>query len=178
MIGMSEQNITAAVRLDKRQFRRFALYDAFALRRLWVRPALFAAIMLAFALAALIIRRDQSGLIAAVLLAVGLGLPAVWVGTYISQVDREARRLHLDPPRLVYTVTLAERGIHVQHARREGESLDAAWDQIVSIRRCRKDTYLYLSRTQAFILPAGQADAPDEAVERFLTGHARAAGDS
>ena len=72
--------ITIPVRLDSRTFKRFALFDAFVVKRHWRGPALFAAVLLGFAALALLLRRAQSGLIAAVLLAVGLGLPFVYIG--------------------------------------------------------------------------------------------------
>ena len=69
------QSIVISVRLDEKTFRRFARFDMLRLRKRWVKPALFALILCAFAFVALISRKPQSGLIAAVLLAVGLGLP-------------------------------------------------------------------------------------------------------
>ena len=77
-----EREITVPVKLDARTFRRFSFFDTFVLRKRWIRPAAFAAILFAFALVALLSRKPQSGLIAAVLLVVGLGLPLVYVGTF------------------------------------------------------------------------------------------------
>ena len=73
----SHQTIVIPVRLDEKTFRRFARFDMLRLRKRWVKPALFALILCAFAFVALLSRRPESGLIAAVLLAVGLGLPIV-----------------------------------------------------------------------------------------------------
>ena len=84
---MSASKITIPVKLDGRLLRRFSRFDTFRLRKRWVRPLVFALILIAFAAVALISRRPQSGMIAAVLLVVGLGLPLVWFGTWLSQVN-------------------------------------------------------------------------------------------
>ena len=103
---MAVDEIVIPVKLDARTFRRFSRFDTFRLRRRWVRPAMFAAIMVAFATVALLSGREGSGLIGAVLLSVGLGLPLVHIGTFLYQVEAQARRWKLDPPRRVYTVRL------------------------------------------------------------------------
>ena len=77
---MDRARITVPVRLDAGTFKRFSRFDMFVLRRRWVRPAAFALILMAFAVVALLSGKAQSGLIASVLLAVGLGLPLVYVG--------------------------------------------------------------------------------------------------
>ena len=82
----SKKIITVKVRLDKKLFRSFAFYDTFVVKKRLVRPALFCVIMAAFAAAALIIGKEQSGLIAGVLLFVGLGLPAVYVLSFLGVI--------------------------------------------------------------------------------------------
>ena len=107
----SERNITIPVRLDEKTFKRFARFDMFTLRKRWVRPVIFSAILIAFAFVALLTKKAQSGMIAAVLLAVGIGLPVVYFGSFFSQVNMQALQQKLKPPRNVYTVTLREEGI-------------------------------------------------------------------
>ena len=64
--------ITVPVRLDEKTFKHFVRFDLLRLRRRWVRPVVFSLILMGFAFLALFSRKAQSGLIAAVLLAVGL----------------------------------------------------------------------------------------------------------
>ena len=98
--------ITIPVKLDEKTFRRFAYFDMFILRKKWIRPVVFFLIMTAFAFAALLIRKEQSGMIAAVLLVIGIGLPLVYAGSFLSQVNMQAVSRKLKPARCVYTVTL------------------------------------------------------------------------
>ena len=124
---MDRARITVPVRLDAGTFKRFSRFDMFVLRRRWVRPAAFALILIAFAVVALLSGKAQSGFIASVLLAVGLGLPLVYVGTFLSQVNLQARRLKLDAPRLVYTVTLDFDGVRVVNPLKKEDAQTVRW---------------------------------------------------
>ncbi len=166
---MAHSPITIPVKLSEKSFRRFALYDAFVLNRKWIRPASFAGILTGFAVIALLSRRQQSGLIAAVLLVIALGLPLVWAGTFLTQVNLQVQRFRLKPPRLVYTVTLTEESMHVQHAGKSKETVDIALKDLWTVRQCRGDMYLYASPGRAFILPSGQADAADAEILELLS---------
>ncbi|MBQ6324776.1 MAG: YcxB family protein [Clostridia bacterium] len=163
--------IVVHVRMDTATFRRFSWFDMFALRRRWRRPASFALILGAFAAVALLSGRAQSGLIAAVLLAVGLGLPLVWFGSFLSQVNAQAVRLRLDPPRHVYDVTLDENGVRVQNVMKQEMPVEVRWDEARAAFRVRGCVYLYVSPAQAFLMPDGQAEAGDAALWDCLTAH-------
>ena len=163
--------IAIPVRLDARTFRRFALFDAFVVKKHWQRPALFSAMLIAFAALALLLRKGESGLIAAVLLAVGLGLPLIYVGAYLSQVNLQALRSRLTPPRLVYTVTFADEGITVVNHQQAEAPLRLNWAQLYRAFRRKRCVYLYAAPNRAFLLPAGQADAPDIEVWAFVAAH-------
>ena len=168
---MDRARITVPVRLDAGTFKRFSRFDMFVLRRRWVRPAAFALILMAFAVVALPSGKAQSGLIASVLLAVGLGLPLVYVGTFLSQVNLQARRLKLDAPRLVYTVTLDFDGVRVVNHLKKEDAQTVRWADARAAFRRRDCFYLYVSPVRAYLLPSGQADAPDDAVWACLQAH-------
>ena len=167
----TERTIVIPVRLDEKTFRRFARFDMFTLRKRWVRPAVFSLILIAFAVFALFTRKEQSGLIAAVLLAVGIGLPIIYFGSFLSQVNLQAAQQRLKPARAVYTVTLREEGIHVQNARKAEEQLEMEWNAIRQAFRKKGCIYLYVTAAKAFLLPDGQADAPDPEVWQYLRDH-------
>lgn len=168
---MAQTKITIPVRLDAKTFRRFSRFDMFVLRKRWVRPVVFALILIAFAAVALLSGKAQAGLIAAVLLAVGLGLPLVYFGTFLSQVNLQAARIKLDKPRLVYTVTLDFDGVRVVNARKKESPLVLKWQDVKAAYRAKGCVYLYVSPVQAFLLPDGQCDAGDEALIACLKEH-------
>ncbi len=166
-----EKQIIIPVRLDEKTFKRFARFDMFILRRKWVRPLVFSLILIAFAAVALLTGKNQSAMIAAVLLTVGLGLPLVYFGTFLSQVNLQAVRAKLKPASLVYTVTLRESGIRVENNRKKEEPLEMDWPSVQKAFRRKGCIYLYVTVAKAFLLPDGQANIPDPEVWQFLVKH-------
>ncbi len=167
----TDKTITIPVRLDERTFRRFARFDMFSLRKRWIRPALFSLILIVFAFIALLARKEQSGMIAAVLLAVGIGLPVVYIGTFLSQVNMQAARRGLKPTRNVYTVRLRNEGIQVTNSQKKEDPLEMDWGSVRQAFRKKGCIYLYVTAAKAFLLPNGQADVPDQEVWQFITEH-------
>lgn len=167
----SGRSITIPVRLDRKTFRRFACFDMFTLRKRWKRPVIFSLILIAFAFVALLTKKKQSGMIAAVLLVVGIGLPLVYFGSFLSQINLQALQQKLKSPRRVYTVTLREEGILVENNQRQEDLLEMEWTAVQKAFRRKGCIYLYVTAAKAFLLPDGQADAPDEEVWKFLGEH-------
>ena len=142
--------------LDGRAFRRFVLFEVLRRRKRWRSPALFAAILSTFSAVCLL---KGSSLLASVLLVIGLGLPAVWFGTFLAQVNAQARRL--DFRRAAYTVTLDETGV-----MGPGVESPLPWGQTHAACRVRDDVYLYVTPSRAILIPAGLIDR--EELWRFL----------
>lgn len=163
-----EREITIPVTLDEKTFKRFARFDMLRLRKKWVRPAVFALMLAAFGTVALLTRKPQSGLIAAVLYAVGLGLPLVYFGMFFSQVNVQAMRRKLDKGRRVYTVFLTRDGVTVQNDQKKEDALVVPWKEVQRAFLAKKCIYLYVNAARAFLLPEGQASAPQEEVWQYL----------
>ena len=162
------RDIVIPVKLDEKTFRRFARYDMLVLRKRWIRPAVFALILCAFAAVALWSRRPESGLIAAVLLAVGLGLPIVYIGMFLSQVNLQAEKWQLGKGKHVYTVTLRARDFTVVSAQKAGEAVTIPWEEAFRAVRARGCVYLYGAPTRAYLLPSGQANVSDADLWQFI----------
>ena len=160
--------ITIPVKLNSKVFRHFSWFDMFILRKRWVRPVVFALILIAFAAVALLSGKAQAGLIAAVLLVVGLGLPLVWFGSFLSQVNLQAERLHLDNPRPVYTLTLDYDGLRVVNNMKKEDAQVVKWADVQAAFRRKDCIYIYVSTVRAYLLPSGQADVSDDALWAYL----------
>jgi len=167
----SKKVITVKVKLDKKIFRSFAFYDTFIVKKRWVRPALFCVIMTAFAVAALIMGKEQSVLIAVVLIFAGFGLPAVYVLSFLGQVNAQARKYKLDSNREVYTVTLDNDGLTMRGYEKSDDILTLKWQELVGVYRRRHCVYLYTNKNKAFLLPEGQADVTDEELWKYIQDH-------
>ena len=168
---MSKTEITIPVRLDARTFKRFSRFDTLRLRKRWKRPLIFALILIAFAVAALLTRKPQAGMIAAVLLVVGVGLPLVYFGTFFSQVNLQAAQRGLDKPRRVYTVKLDFDGVRVTNDQKKEDAVSVPWKDVQAAFRHRGCVYLYVNAARAFLLPDGQADAGDDEVWGYIREH-------
>lgn len=166
-----KQEITVRVRLDAKTFRRFCRFDALRLRKKWVQPVVFALILVAFAFVALLARKEQSGMIAAVLLVIGLGLPLVYFGSFFSQVNMQVERHNLNPPRRVYTVRLSREGVNVVNDQKDEPPLDVPWKDLQAAFRAKGCVYLYVNAARAFLLPDGQADADPAALWALIEKH-------
>ena len=166
-----KKQIIIPVKLDESTFRRFSRFDMFRLRKRWVRPVVFALILVAFAAVALLSGKAQAGLIAAVLLVVGLGLPLVYFGTFLSQVNLQAAKLGLGRGRAVYTVRLDFDGVSVTNDLKKEPPVSVKWQDIQAAFRAKGCVYLYVNAARAFLLPDGQADAGDEEVWAYIAEH-------
>ena len=153
--------IKVPVKLDARMFRHFACYDAFRKQKRWIRPVVFSFLFVAFAFIALFVNKEESGMIVAVLLVIGIGLPVIWLGIFLSQVNIQAEKFRLSPDRIVYTVILSDQGIRVENNLREEKPLSLPWSHEWHAIRHKHCTYLYITSQKAFLLPDGQADVPD-----------------
>ena len=168
---MNRTEYTIPVRLDAKTFRRFSRFDALKLRKRWVRPAVFALILTAFAFVALLSGKAQAGMIAAVLLVVGIGLPLVYFGFFFSQVNVQVARYGLDRPRAVYTVVLNADGVKVTNDQRNEAAVQVPWKEVQAAFRVKGCIYLYINAARAFLLPDGQADADPDALWAYLREH-------
>ena len=166
---MNTRKITVNVKLDEKTFRRFALFDAFAVGKRWRLPAGFAAILIVCGGVCLLSGKPQAGLLFAILTVIGLGMPAVYVGTYLWQVKKQSDAFGLKKPRAMYTVTLSPGGVTVHNDYKPEPEVTLAWDKIFGAVRVKGAIYLYAVRTRAFILPSGQADAADGELWALLT---------
>ena len=163
-------DITVYTKLDDKTFRRFVCFDTFIARKKWILPAAFTLAMTALAVIALLLRKEQSGMIAAVLLAVGIGLPLACIGGFLIRVNRQAAGAGLKPARPVYTVTLLEEGVRTVNEGQE-DPQEADWQSIHRAYRIKDCVCLYVTAQKAFLLPSKQADAPDKEVWEFIREH-------
>ena len=160
--------ISVSTTMDGPGFHDFAVFDAFHHRKAWLRPAIFAAIMLAFAAVCLsqLGKRPGAGLLAAVLAIVGIGLPASYFYSFFHSVSKQIRQMHL--PRAFYRVELADADIAVwmygQQDKPEPTNRHA-WDSFYGAYRTDNAVYLYVEKEKAYLLNDRM-----EAVWQFLTG--------
>lgn len=168
---MNKSIITVPVLMDYKTLRKFSLFDTFILKKHWIRPAVFGAIFLVFAIICFgATGKEQNWLLGTVMLLIGLGMPAVYICTFLSGVKGQAKKLKL--PRKVYTLTFSHSGVHIVNDLKPDEQVDLDWKKIPAAFRRKNAIYLYAAPTRAFILPDGQGDESADALwdmmEKYL----------
>lgn len=151
--GQGVRRVKVEVRLNEKDFIRFSWFDAFRHKKVWRRPALFAAILGAAA-AACFVLRDRRGavLLGVVLLTVALGLPGAWVLSFCLSV--RGRSAALAGGKLVYTLELCDdsRGIAADNGN---ERAVCPWEQVFHAYRDEHASYLYVTPRRAYLIPHG-----------------------
>lgn len=154
---MKNKFITVHVRMDYKTLRDFSLFDTFVLKKHWFKPAVFGVVFVIFAIICFAATgREQNWLLGTVMLLIGLGMPAVYVGMFLGGVKNQAKKLKL--PRDVYTLTISDECIRIHNDLKKEEQVILEWNKVPAAFRCKKAIYLYAAPTRAFILPDGQAD--------------------
>lgn len=153
-------------KIDPQTFRRFALFDTFRRQGRWRLPALFAAILSTCAAVCFAMRHSRGGaaLLGGVLLAVGLGLPAAYVASFLLSVRERGKALSGD--RIAYTLHFKDEGVRAVTGQQQA---DYPWEQLYRAYRVRGCIYLYVSAQRAFLLPEGpQSQAAWDMLERHI----------
>lgn len=173
---MRDSSVTIHVRMSAPVFRRFAFFDTFRVKRRWVSPCVFFVAFTALALVCFFSGKEQSGLLGGVMLAIGVGFPLVYVGTFWAQVRSQCKRFGLKNARPVYTLVLADKDIHVTNDMKKEAEVTLPWATLPAVYRGKGAFYLYAAPSRAFILPDGQGDLSprelwDWIAQRVAPGH-------
>ena len=149
------QNVCVSVQMDEKSFHDFASFDLLRHNKGWQRPVVFTAILLVCAGICLsqIGKREGAGLLTAVLAIVALGLPAVYFGTFFSNLSKQIKKLGL--PRPFYRLLLDDDGLSVWMAGEQDKpeaSRKYAWHDMHLAYRTPNAIYLYVQQNQAYLL--------------------------
>jgi hypothetical protein len=157
-----------AVSISEKDFRSFAAFDVFIRLRRWIPFAGFAGILTASALFCFLVPTQGNGaLLGTVLLIVGLVLPAVFLRRFFAAVGVQAKKLKFGDGRLVYTLDLSPEAFTVRPAG-SGAERTYDWADMFGVWRGRTATYLYVTKTEVFLLPDRFAPNRD-AIWRLLS---------
>lgn len=135
-----------------RLFARFAMYDAFVMKKRWRGPLLFAVLMGCFSALCFTVLKDkeQSSLLGMVLLSVGIVLPLVWIFSYIVSIRNQINKSELYLGKVQYIVELGQNGITVTNGK---EKADYKWEDVKCFVDTEECAFLYMNNSRAFILP-------------------------
>lgn len=158
---MDNKNILVQSRITPEIFREFAIFDTLYRRKQYRRPLVFALIQLTFAFVCFLMRQraEQAVLLGVILLIIGLGLPAVYILSFLRSVHFKAKQLGLASAPYVYTVRLTPEKITVADGRRKAEY---PWEAVKYAYRLQRSICLYVSESRAYLLPTAERETEEE----------------
>ena len=166
-----QENITVHTYMDAVTFKNFASFDAFRMKKRWVSPAIYTGILLAASVVCFCLNMSGSLFMGSVLLILGLGLPAVWYGTFLSQLGAQIKQLKLDKARPVYTLRMGPEEIRIHNDMKAEQEQVLTWKQVAGVWRGKGAFYLYVTAAKAFILPDRMYDCTPMELHAYFTEH-------
>lgn len=163
------ERVRIPVYMDAPAFFRFASYDAFAVRKMARRPALFFSILAAFALFAKLSGRPGSRLIFTVLMLVATLLPLAYFARFFLQVRRTARALRLTPPRLVYTLDFDGEAVTITSRANKENSVTLRYESLYRVYVHNRFLYVYQAPQKAFVVPIDNVPAAKDLYYRMAS---------
>lgn len=168
-----DSTIIVPVRIDRKIFRDFSVFDVLVRQRRWQRPLVFALILLFFAVLcfAQVGKRDGAVLLGSVLAVVGVGLPLVYFGMFFYSVKQQAARMGLSRMKDAYRVELGADGVCMHPAGSQDKADQEerhAWDKVFGAWRTENAVYLYVGPARAYILPVDQIPGGADAAWKLL----------
>ena len=157
------------VYLNEESFETFTKFDILKRRKYWRNPAIFAIILCTSAITCFCFpKKDSAVTLGIVMLLIGLGVPAVYIGTFFSNMKKQGKAQHLDEGRLAYTIELTEKekGIEISNGY---EHMKYAWKDAYHAYRNRKCIYLYITDRKAFLIPDFKKEESTENVWSIIT---------
>ena len=160
---MEARTMRVQSRITPEVFREFAMFDTFRRQKRHIRPLVFAAIFLCFSAVCFtqIGRHESAALLGGVLALIGLGLPAVYILSYMNSVRKSCANLKAAGSPVAYELELAPG--HVR-AYADGKQRDYPWKKLHGACRIDRCICLYVNPKQAYLLP----DTGDAGHERKL----------
>lgn len=162
------RQIDVRVRLDPKTFRRYCAFDAFRRRRRWFAPLMIGMVLVTASLAGLLNLVPMGGGGAGILMGLGIAVPLAAFGLYAIQVEAQIAGRRLSESPLVYALRMTPDGVRVARDPDGGNAVELGWDSLYAAFRRPGAIYLYATPERAFILPEGQASAPDEALWAYI----------
>lgn len=167
---MGNKDISVQARITPEIFREFAIFDTLYRRKQYRRPLVFALIQLTFAFVCFLMqhRTEQAVLLGAILLIVGLGLPAVYILSFLRSVRFKSKQLGLERAPVVYTVHLTPEKVTVTDGKQKAEY---PWETVKYAYRLQHSICLYASESRAYLLPVSERETEEERRWATITEH-------
>lgn len=154
---MSKNCYIIPVTLSAKSFKDFIVYDSRTKQHRFktivaLTVCLFMFSTLCFASVETLSFAETLGII---LVALSVIIPTWYFNSFNNSIKKQTEKMQLTKPRLVYTVHLysGAKGVELYYPDEETPAGTYLWDEISGAWRSKNAIYLYVTDTQALLLP-------------------------
>ena len=105
-----------------------------------------------------------AGTLGSILVALSVIIPTWYFNSFRNTIKQQTIKMNLSKPRHVYTVHLypGKKGIEFYYPEEKTPSATYSWESIHGAWRSKKAIYLYVTESQAILIPDYVSKNPDE----------------
>ena len=154
---MSKNCYIIPVTLSAKAFKDFIVYDSKTKQRRFktIMALAVCLFMLSTLCFASVDTYSFAGTLGSILVALCVILPTWYFNSFRNMIKQQTEKMHLTKPRLVYTIHLHQgaKGIELYYPEEDSPAGTYSWDSVTGAWRARNATYLYVTDTQALLIP-------------------------
>ena len=163
---MSKNCYILPITLSEKSFNDFIIYDSKTKQHRFktiiaITGCLFMFSTLCFASVETL---SFAGTLGSILVALCVIIPTWYFNSFRNSIKEQTKKMNLTKPRLVYTVHLNQgnKGVEPFYPNEETPAVTYVWDEITGAWRSKNAIYLYVTDTQAILIPDYMTKNPDE----------------
>ena len=171
---MSNNCYTFPIVLNAKSFKDFIIFDSKTKQRRFKTIVALAVtlFMLSVFCFASVESFDFADTLGCILVAFSVILPTWYFNSFRNTIKQQTAKMNLKNPRHVYTVRLHSdhKGVELYYPDEKSPAHTYKWDSICGAWRSRNAIYLYVTDTQALLIPDYVSKTPDKLWD-FLSKH-------
>ena len=154
------------ITLNEKSFKYFIIYDSKTKQHRF--KTIVALTVCLFMLSTFCFASVESfkhaDIIGCILVAFSVIIPTGYFNAFNRTIKAQIAKMQLTKPRHVYTVHLyhGTKGVELYYPNEKQASATYTWDSIHGAWRSKKAIYLYVTETQAILIPDYMTKTPDE----------------
>ena len=169
---MSKNCYTLPIVLNAKSFKEFIIFDSKTKQRRFktIVALTVSLFMLSVFCFASVESLDFADTLGCILVAFSVILPTWYFNAFRNTIKQQTEKMKLTNPRHVYTVRLHSdrNGVELYYPDEKEPAQTYSWDSICGAWRSRNAIYLYVTDTQALLIPDYVSKTPEQLWE-FLS---------
>lgn len=163
---MSKNCYILPITLSEKSFKDFIIYDSKTKQHRF--KTIIALTVCLFMLSTFCFASVETyksiGTVGSILVALCVIIPTWYFNSFRNSIKEQTKRMNLTKPRHVYTVHLNQgsKGVELYYPEEQAPAGTYLWDEISGAWRSRNAIYLYITDTQAILIPDYITKNPDE----------------